>query len=287
MSLLECPREIRDRIYDFAFQDPNGLSIVRGERGIYFGWLNAGHGHANTLQYVNHQLYAETCGLECHNTIHFRDIPGLNAVAQCAKVISACPSAKSTLFKNIYLRISEEQFDKELRTSNFGMIQRFCYAREVNVRIHLPYWSQTKPNFMSDGLSLSAVVRKDRALIEAFAGPEKTEIFLCYLQPKEKPKPPLRFQKLREFAAMALFVLQWKAHCILHLPIRKMSNLDSTDFNLELKTPKNYRFVPFEEQFNEELFMESCKRSEFVQAWRHCNDDYLCTIAKSFFTCGI
>ncbi|PSN58615.1 hypothetical protein BS50DRAFT_82224 [Corynespora cassiicola Philippines] len=190
VSLLELPRELRDLIYDYALFEPRGLLCATsacGARKLYkrgdthpafrvrIGRILRYIRHLprrlrcnehNQLKYVCWTLYEETVALSVRlNCIVFQDSSTMNAVQQSVDYAHRC----STL-RRVAIMCSPSTFSAEYNQPSFSTLMEHCSARpELLARIHIPYWSQTDPNFILVGLSYLSLLRSDRALIALVA----------------------------------------------------------------------------------------------------------------------
>lgn len=194
MSLLfRLPREVRDQIYLYALYNANGLLYKRcrdctsklclrpgrrSSRRNRFAWLRKapfdwtvarrkGHQHeSNQLKYVCRQLYIETNGLNIRqNLVVLEDACSGNAMEQCVLLLGRWP-----MLRQISIKCGSKIFASAPGRSKFLEIVEYCVENShVSVRIHIPYWSQTDPNFVLRGISYLLTLRKDRRLMKRLA----------------------------------------------------------------------------------------------------------------------
>lgn len=191
--LFRLPRELRDQIYQYALYNANGLLYQTCSDGVgrlcrrprassirtaIITWLHRCSfrqmgrkykGHAienNQLKYVCRRLYDETKGLDLHyNLIVFQDAVAMNALEQCTFLLRRCPTVHA-----VAIKCSSQSFASNYSERRFSTIVRHCTIhKNVQVRIHIPYWSQRDPNCMPLGLGFLSSLRTDTSLAAQLA----------------------------------------------------------------------------------------------------------------------
>jgi hypothetical protein len=117
-----------------------------------------GYGEKNQLKYVCKRLYNETRGLELqHSLITFEDTVTMNAVESYMFLHHRC-----TALQTVAIKCSLSSFAISYNSNRFSEIAAYCTANaKLSVRIHVPYWSQGKSNFILLGLHFLSTFRGD------------------------------------------------------------------------------------------------------------------------------
>jgi hypothetical protein len=111
----------------------------------------------NQLKYVCRRLRYETIGLDQrYNIVVFEDIV-VDALERCTTVLRRY----STLY-TVAIKCSLSSFIKNYYSGKFSAISQYCITYpNLLVKIYVPYWSQTNPNFVSLGLNFLHSLRQD------------------------------------------------------------------------------------------------------------------------------
>jgi hypothetical protein len=183
---FRLPQELRDEVYKYALHHADGLlygvsksgigrlypNDQRSDRKMRFTRLRSrllrrqnsdGPGH-NQLEYVCKRLRDETQGVSMqYNCIYFHDSATTSAVEQCVSLLQRRADLRQIAIK---CRTLAKEFGKD----NMAAMIRHCAVHaHVLVRMHLPYWSQSDPDFVHRGLSYLWQLRGDAVLMKRLA----------------------------------------------------------------------------------------------------------------------
>jgi hypothetical protein len=191
--LFRLPRELRDEIYKLALYHVGGLLYTIGRNGV--GKLskrttNFSSGSSalmrfshrlrrvaktreerrgrdyNQLKRVCRQLRDESSALSPHGNLVFtEDSPTMNAFEQSLLLLQQFPRLRKVAIKCCATSFTSECLQGRL----FNIIQQCAVRADVSVRVHIPHWSLTDPDFVFRGLFHLFSLRNDASLITRFA----------------------------------------------------------------------------------------------------------------------
>jgi hypothetical protein len=185
-QFFRLPRELRDQIYEYSLTDARGLFYQTCSNGvsklctkqpkpslrsIIMMWLSV-YRHSslyvtrtcitcrhenNQLKYVCRRLHYETMGLDLrYNTVVFEDTV-VDALERCITVLR-----RHSTLHTVAIKCSLPSFANNYHSGKFSAISQYCTAHpNLLVKIYIPYWSQTSPNFVSLGLNFLYSLRQD------------------------------------------------------------------------------------------------------------------------------
>jgi hypothetical protein len=164
--LFRLPQELRDEIYRYVLHCENGVQFQlqqnrRSKLCTVYGKEDAGWFRRllrkrrevrwmelNQLKYVCKQLYQETDKLDMlYNCVIFEDTESQDALQRCLRLLEACDA-----LREVAIRCSVPTFQENYLLHKFSVLIQHCQHAGIRARIHIPYWTQQSPNFISIGL---------------------------------------------------------------------------------------------------------------------------------------
>jgi hypothetical protein len=92
-----------------------------------------------------------------YNLVIFRDTTTTDALERCMFLLARCPAVRE-----VAIKCSIRTFQDNYTRQGFSRIVRYCQLNvNLLVKVHIPYWSQSDPNFILTGLYLLSTLRAD------------------------------------------------------------------------------------------------------------------------------